>query len=138
MGSPGSSAPGRDDRHEEFPGQLFGGLVSAHGEHRARSEDKSDSQPIEHLRDLVDVCDEVEGVATDRRDRAQESPIGPERAGKDETRSDRINNAGQVNIRHDDGLHHIGIGPCLPRTCVRILIVQDRQVRVVIALTGEI
>jgi len=44
----------------------------------------------------------------------KESPIGPEHAGKVETRHDRINNAGNVNIRHDDRLHHIGIGRTYP------------------------
>ncbi len=42
-----------------------------------------------------------------------------------------------MTIRHDGKLHHIGIGRTHAGTCV-ILLVQDLEIRVVNAITGEL
>ena len=55
----------------------------------------------------------------------------------DRIRHDRIYKAGSVTIRHNGRLHHIGIGRTHAGTCV-ILLVQDLQIRVVNAATGEL
>jgi transposase InsO family protein len=55
----------------------------------------------------------------------------------DRIRHDRVDKAGSVTLRHDGRLHHIGIGRTHAGTCV-ILLVQDLQIRVVNALTGEL
>jgi transposase InsO family protein len=55
----------------------------------------------------------------------------------DRIRHDRINKAGNVTIRHNGKLHHIGVGRIHEGTCV-ILLVQDLQMRVVNAITGEL
>jgi hypothetical protein len=52
-------------------------------------------------------------------------------------RHDRIDEAGSVTLRHNSRLHHIGVGRTHARTCV-ILLVQDPQIRVVNAITGEL
>jgi len=52
-------------------------------------------------------------------------------------RHDRIDQAGSVTLRHNGRLHHIGVGRTHAGTCV-ILLVQDLQIRVVNALTGEL
>jgi len=52
-------------------------------------------------------------------------------------RHDRVDNAGSVTLRHNSRLHHIGIGRTHARTCV-ILLVQDLQIRIVNAATGEL
>jgi hypothetical protein len=50
---------------------------------------------------------------------------------------DRVDKAGSVTLRHNSRLHHIGIGRTHAGTCV-ILLVQDLQIRVVNATTGEL
>ena len=48
-----------------------------------------------------------------------------------------VDKAGSVTLRHNSRLHHIGIGRTHAGTCV-ILLVQDLQIRVVNAATGEL
>jgi hypothetical protein len=55
----------------------------------------------------------------------------------DRIRYDRVDKAGSVTLRHNGRLHHIGVGRTHAGTCV-ILLVQDLQIRVVNALTGEL
>jgi len=55
----------------------------------------------------------------------------------DRIRHDRVDKAGSVTLRHDGRLHHIGIGRTHAGTHV-ILLVQDLQIRVVNATTGEL
>ena len=55
----------------------------------------------------------------------------------DRVRRDKIDNGGVVTLRVNGRLHHIGIGRTHARTHV-ILLVQDLQVRVVDAATGEL
>ncbi len=55
----------------------------------------------------------------------------------DRIRHDRVDKAGSVTLRHNSRLHHIGIGRTHAGTCV-ILIIQDLQIRVVHAATGEL
>nr|WP_233568684.1 integrase core domain-containing protein [Kocuria soli] len=52
-------------------------------------------------------------------------------------RHDRVDKAGSVTLRHNSRLHHIGIGRTHAGTCV-ILLVQDLQIRVLNATTGEL
>jgi hypothetical protein len=52
-------------------------------------------------------------------------------------RHDRVDKAGSVTLRHNSRLHHIGVGRTHAGTCV-ILLVQDLQIRVVNAATGEL
>jgi hypothetical protein len=55
----------------------------------------------------------------------------------DRTRFDRIDNVGTVTLRVNGRLHHIGVGRTYARTHV-ILLVQDLDVRVIDAATGEL
>jgi len=55
----------------------------------------------------------------------------------DRIRYDRVDKAGSVTIRHNSRLHHIGVGRTYAGTCV-ILLVQDLQIRIVHASTGEL
>jgi transposase InsO family protein len=55
----------------------------------------------------------------------------------DRVRHDRIDTTGSVTLRHHGRLHHIGIGRTHAGTHV-ILLVQDLQIRVVHAITGEL
>lgn len=55
----------------------------------------------------------------------------------DRIRHDIIDKAGSVTLRHNSRLHHIGIGRTHAGTCV-IVLVQDLQIRVVNAATGEL
>ncbi len=55
----------------------------------------------------------------------------------DRIRHDTVDKAGSVTLRHNSRLHHIGIGRIHAGTCV-ILLVQDLQIRVVDAATGEL
>ena len=55
----------------------------------------------------------------------------------DRVRHDTIDKAGSVTLRHNGRLHHIGIGRTHAGTCV-ILLVQDLQIRVINAITGEL
>ena len=42
-----------------------------------------------------------------------------------------------MTLRHNGRLHHIGVGRTYEGTCV-ILLIQDLQIRVINALTGEL
>ncbi|MCW2844980.1 MAG: integrase catalytic subunit [Nocardioides sp.] len=55
----------------------------------------------------------------------------------DRTRHDRVDKAGSVTLRHNSRPHHIGVGRTHAGTCV-ILLVQDLQIRIVNAVTGEL
>jgi transposase InsO family protein len=55
----------------------------------------------------------------------------------DRIRHDRVDKAGSVTLRHNGRLHHIGVGRTHARTHV-ILLIQDLQIRVVNATTGEL
>jgi len=55
----------------------------------------------------------------------------------DRIRHDRVDTAGSVTLRVNGRLHHIGIGRTHARTHV-ILLVQDLDVRIVNAITGEL
>jgi transposase InsO family protein len=52
-------------------------------------------------------------------------------------RHDRVDKAGSVTLRHNSRLHHIGVGRTYAGTYV-ILLIQDLNIRVVNALTGEL
>ena len=52
-------------------------------------------------------------------------------------RHDRIDKAGSVTLRHNSRLHHIGIWRTHAGTYV-ILLIQDLQVRIINATTGEL
>jgi transposase InsO family protein len=52
-------------------------------------------------------------------------------------RNDRIDDSGVITLRHNGRLHHIGIGRTHARTHV-IVLVQDLDIRVVAATTGEL
>ena len=55
----------------------------------------------------------------------------------DRIRHDIVDKAGSVTLRYRSRLHHIGIGRPHAGTCV-ILLVQDLQIRIVNAATGEL
>ncbi|MBA3801219.1 MAG: transposase [Geodermatophilaceae bacterium] len=55
----------------------------------------------------------------------------------DRIRHDIVDKAGSVTLRYRSRLHHIGIGRTHAGTCI-ILLVQDLQIRVVNAATGEL
>jgi len=76
--------------------------------------------------------------ATAYRARPKATP-GADRAHDthDRIRHDRIDDSGCVTLRVDGRLHHIGIGRTHARTHV-ILLIQDLQIRVVDAATGEL
>ncbi len=52
-------------------------------------------------------------------------------------RHDRVDKAGSVTLRHHSRLHHIGVGRTHAGTCI-ILLIQDLQIRIVNAATGEL
>jgi len=55
----------------------------------------------------------------------------------DRVRHDRIDKTGCVTLRHHGRLHHIGVGRAHTGTHV-ILLAQDRERRIVNAITGEL
>ena len=55
----------------------------------------------------------------------------------DRIRHDRVDKAGSVTVRNNGRLHHVGVGRTHAGTCV-ILLVQDLNIRVVNAITGEL
>jgi transposase InsO family protein len=55
----------------------------------------------------------------------------------DRIRHDTVDKAGSVTLRYRSRLHHIGIGRTHAGTCI-ILLIQDLQIRVVNAATGEL
>ncbi len=52
-------------------------------------------------------------------------------------RTDRVDQAGSITLRHNGRLHHIGIGRIQYRTRVLIL-AQDLNIRIINAATGEL
>ncbi len=55
----------------------------------------------------------------------------------DRIRHDTVDKAGSVTLRHNGRLHHIGVGRTYEGTCV-ILLVQDLDIRIINAITGEL
>ncbi len=55
----------------------------------------------------------------------------------DRVRHDRVDRAGSVTLRRNGRLHHVGVGRTHAGTCV-ILLVQDLDIRIVNAATGEL
>ena len=55
----------------------------------------------------------------------------------DRVRTDRIDTAGTVTLRHAGRLHHIGIGRTHARTHV-LMLIQDLHIRIINAATGEL
>jgi transposase InsO family protein len=56
---------------------------------------------------------------------------------RDRIRRDRVDTTGVVTLRHAGRLHHIGVGRTYARTHI-ILLIQDLDIRVVNAATGEL
>lgn len=71
------------------------------------------------------------------RARPKATPLGREHHPHERVRTDRIDDSGSVTIRYNGRLHHIGVGRTHARTHV-LLLVQDRQIRVIDAATGEL
>ena len=72
------------------------------------------------------------------RPKAAPALIDTEQPGPDtRVRHDRIDDTGAVTLRHHGRLHHIGIGRAHARTPV-LMLVQDRDIRVVHATTGAL
>jgi Integrase core domain len=71
------------------------------------------------------------------RARPKTSPATERTDTHDRVRRDRIDDAGSVTLRHHGRLHHIGVGRTHARTHV-ILIVQDLDIQIIDAATGEI
>jgi hypothetical protein len=69
--------------------------------------------------------------------RPKATTTGPRTDSHDRIRRDRIDDSGVVTLRHNGQLHHIGIGRTHARTHV-IMLVQDLNIRVVHAATGEL
>ena len=55
----------------------------------------------------------------------------------DRVRADRVDKAGSVTLRHNGRLHHIGVGRTHAGTHV-LLLVQDLDIRIIDAATGEL
>jgi len=68
--------------------------------------------------------------------RPKAAPTGDPRT-HERVRHDRVDESGVVTLRHAGRLHHIGLGRAHARTHV-ILLVQDLNIRVIAALTGEL
>jgi transposase InsO family protein len=75
--------------------------------------------------------------ATAYSTRPKASPTSISADPHDRVRRDRIDDSGVVTLRHAGRLHHIGVGRTHARTHV-ILLVQDLQIRIVDASTGEL
>ena len=72
------------------------------------------------------------------RGAAQYAPTGTSNSQpQGRIRRDIIDAHGKITLRHKGRLHHIGVGRTHAGTCV-ILLVQDLQVRIVNAATGEL
>jgi len=67
--------------------------------------------------------------ATPRTDRSADT--------HDRIRTDKIDKAGSVTLRHNGRLHHIGIGRTHAGTHV-LLLVEDLQIRIINRITGEL
>jgi transposase InsO family protein len=74
-------------------------------------------------------------VAYSARPKAQAGPLQADPHNR--VRRDRIDDSGSVTLRLNGKLHHIGIGRTHARTHV-LLLIQDLEVRVVDAATGEL
>jgi hypothetical protein len=55
----------------------------------------------------------------------------------DRVRRDRVDKAGKITLRYQGKLYSIGIGRTHARTHV-IVLVQDRDIRIIVAATGEL
>jgi len=55
----------------------------------------------------------------------------------DRIRHDTVSKGGNITLRNNGKLHHIGIGRTFAGTCV-IVLVQDLDIRIVNAITGEL
>ena len=71
------------------------------------------------------------------RDADTHDRIRHDRIRHDRIRHDRIDKTGAVTLRVNGRLHHIGVGRTHARTHI-ILLIQDLNVRVVNAITGEL
>ena len=71
------------------------------------------------------------------RPKATPTATTPEVAPDARVRRDRVDTSGVVTLRYDGRLHHIGIGRTHARTHV-LLLVQDRQIRVINEHTREL
>lgn len=69
--------------------------------------------------------------------RPKATPNGTTAGTHERVRHDRVDDAGSITLRHAGRLHHIGIGRAHAHTPV-IVLVQDLNIRVVAALTGEL
>jgi len=69
--------------------------------------------------------------------RPKTSPAEGEPGVQHRVRTDRIDTTGNVTLRHNGRLHHIGIGRTHARTHV-ILLIADLDIRVINAATGEL
>jgi transposase InsO family protein len=75
--------------------------------------------------------------ATAYSTRPKATPTGIDADPHERVRRDRIDDSGVVTLRNAGRLHHIGIGRAHARTHV-ILLIQDLEIRVVHASTGEL
>jgi len=74
-------------------------------------------------------------VAYQRLPKAQPGEIT--RDARQRVRRDRVDTSGVVTLRYNGRLHHIGIGRTHARTPI-LLLVDDRDIRVINATTGEL
>jgi transposase InsO family protein len=75
--------------------------------------------------------------ATAYQARPKAAPGGRDADTHDRVRADRVDATGKVTLRHSGRLYHIGIGREHARTRI-LLLVQDLNVRVINAATGEL
>jgi hypothetical protein len=75
--------------------------------------------------------------ATAYHARPKASPRGRDNDTHDRVRHDRVDATGKITLRHGGRLHSIGIGRTHARTHV-IVLVQDLDIRIVNAATGEL
>jgi hypothetical protein len=69
--------------------------------------------------------------------KATPDPHGRQTDTHDRVRHDRVGTTGKITLRHGGQLYSIGIGRTHARTRV-ILLVQDLQIRIIDAATGEL
>ena len=72
-----------------------------------------------------------------RRFPAATAGAGSSRDTHDRVREDRVSKTGNVTLRHNGRLHHIGLGRTHAGTYIRLL-VEDLQITVADATTGEV
>jgi transposase InsO family protein len=75
--------------------------------------------------------------ATTYTSRPKASPADPSTDTHDRVRTDRVDKAGKITLRHGGQLYSIGIGRTHTRTRVTVL-VQDLNIRIIDAATGEL